>query len=89
MNKSTLISKVSKETGLSQIIVGECLKSILNVILNTLNEGDKVSINKFGSFSVKTHNEKKMINPQNGKPYTVPSKKVIKFRSTSNAKLDG
>lgn len=82
MNRLELIKIVSEKTDTPQTKVGSCLNAILESIVEALNGGEKVTLNKFGTFFTRERPEKKSVNPKTRVPVFLEAKKVVKFRAT-------
>ncbi|NDV80294.1 HU family DNA-binding protein, partial [Dysgonomonas sp. 511] len=63
MTKKDIIKKVSKQTGVSQNNTKIVLESILEVIQSSLKEGERITIQNFGTFHVKEFGERNAWNP--------------------------
>lgn len=57
--------------------------SLLDIIGDTLADGQKVTISGFGTFGTRTHDARVMDNPRGGEPLDVQSGRVPTFRSGS------
>lgn len=79
MNKTELIKKVSDRTGLTQVCVSKIFDTIIEEIANALGERQKVTIMKFGTFSLQQRSKRRGRNPQTGETMEVPAKTVTKF----------
>ncbi len=83
MNKGNLIEKIAKDCDMSKAATEQVLKSILGTITEAVEEGDKVTLIGFGTFSVTERAARKGRNPQTGKTIQIPAKKVVKFKAGS------
>ena len=52
MNKADLISAVAAEAGLSKVDAKKAVEAFVSTVTKALQEGDKVSLIGFGTFSV-------------------------------------
>jgi len=86
MKKEELVSKVSSETGMTQIQVSRVLETMINTIEDELLGGGSVVIREFGTFYVKKRAPKRMINPANGEVYEIPERKAAVFKTGSRLK---
>jgi DNA-binding protein HU-beta len=73
MNKTELINGVATKSGLTKAQSEKAIKATFQSIEDALAEGDKVQIIGFGTFEVKTREERKGRNPQTGNEITIPS----------------
>lgn len=58
----------------------QVLESILEIIKNTLENGEDVLITGFGKFYVKEKRERKGRNPQTGEDLMLGSRRVVGFK---------
>ncbi|MCD6237874.1 MAG: HU family DNA-binding protein [Thermotogae bacterium] len=80
MNKTDVIDKVSKATGMKKKDSKVAVEAVLNTISGALSKGEKVQLIGFGTFEVRRRKARDSINPQTRKKIKIPSKKVPKFR---------
>ena len=64
MTRSQLITKVSQNTGLQEAQVGLVMDDIVESIVQSLKQGDKVTIAGFGRFEMRTRKTKAFTNPK-------------------------
>lgn len=79
MNKQELIDQVAGITGLEKKKTKEVLDAFLWSVSKKLEEGGEVKLSKFGSFSVKQHQEREGRNPSTGERLVIPARKRVKF----------
>lgn len=79
MNKTELINEVASRSELSKKDVTKAVDAVLDVLLNTLKEGDKVQLIGFGNFEVKERAARKGRNPQTGEEIEIAASKVPSF----------
>lgn len=60
----------------------EQVKQVIEVIKNTTRSGDKITLQGFGTFVIKTRAARNGKNPQTGEPITIPAKTVLTFKAT-------
>jgi len=84
MNKTELITKLAKKTGLTQAKAAEAVDAVFNankgLIAVELGAGRKVTLPGFGGFSVRKRAARQGRNPATGVAIKIPAKKVVKFR---------
>ena len=80
MNKSGLIEAISQETKLPQREAGAILNTILDLMTETLVNGDSIELRGFGSFVVKEYKSYQGRNPKTGQKIKVPPKKLPFFK---------
>ena len=86
MNKTELIVRLAEEWQASKKQTGVMLEQFLNVISNTLKNGDDIKIIGFGSFKVSKVEAKIVTNPQNKQKIEVKSYKRVRFSPGANLK---
>ena len=87
MNKSELIDAMAADAGISKGSAKKALESFVSNVSGTLNQGGRVSLVGFGSWSVSNRAAREGRNPQTGKSISIASKNVVKFKP--GAELDG
>jgi DNA-binding protein HU-beta len=81
MNKTQLVKRMSNDTGLSQATAGTALQSVLDAITETIQDGEKVLLVGFGTFSVAERSAREGRNPSTGKKIKIPARKAVKFKA--------
>ncbi len=81
MNKSELISAVSKKTGLTKKQGAEVVEAFVETVKETLKDGEKVSIVGFGTFEVRERAARSGINPQTKEKIEIPASKAPAFKA--------
>ena len=64
MTRSQLITKVARQTGLPVAQVENVLATIIDTVIDTLKQGDKVTIAGFGRFEMRDRKTKAYTNPK-------------------------
>ncbi len=86
MKKSTLIRRVSAETGVPYSTVKTVLDAALDEIADCLNDGERVVLSGFGTFALRPYRARQWVNPQNGEPVDIPAALRPGFVSSSSLK---
>ena len=87
MNKSDLIKKISEITdSLNEEDLEQTVNIILKLISNSLNNGDRVEIRNFGTFSVRSRDQRISRNPKTGTSVLVEPKNHPYFRASKYLK---
>ncbi len=84
MNKAELVEAVAEQTGLTKKASREAMDAVISAIVDSLANGDKVTLVRFGSFKVMTRKSRRGRNPQTGEEIQIPTKKVPKFEPGKN-----
>ncbi len=80
MNKGEFIDRLSDRTSLTKKEARKLLDSVLDLIQETLLQGEEVKLVGFGKFAVRARKASSRINPQTKRPIQVASKVVPLFR---------
>lgn len=81
MNKSELVSAIAAASGLTKADSKKAMDATFDAIAKALEEGDKVALLGFGTFSINERPARKGINPATKEEIQIPAKKVIKFKA--------
>ena len=83
MNKSDLIKKLSENThSLYEDDSEKTVNTILHLISSCLSNGDRVEIRNFGTFSVRSRDQRISRNPKTGTSVLVEPKNHPYFRAS-------
>ncbi len=92
MNKTQLVEKVARKTGLTL----KDAKTVVDVIFSTvpkegiiaseLNAGRRVQITGFGTFQTRKRKKREGRNPQTGEPITIPATRFPAFSAGRSLK---
>ncbi|GHT95499.1 DNA-binding protein HU-beta [Alphaproteobacteria bacterium] len=86
MNKSELVKAVSEKTELSQGDVEKFLNGFMKVVIETLANGQEISLVGFGSFSRVERSARTGRDFKTGESTTVPAYRTVKFKPGKNLK---
>ena len=81
MNKADLINAVAEKTGLSKKDSESAVAAVVDVITESLVQGDKVQLVGFGSFEVKQRAARLGRNPKTKEELKIPASKVPVFKA--------
>ena len=81
MNKQELVKKIAERTNVSDQTARDLLKATLDVIVETVAEGDDVLLVGFGRFGSKNRAERIGRNPQTGEPLVIKAKTMPTFKA--------
>ena len=83
MNKSDLIKQISENAdSLNEDDLEQTVNIILQLISDSLNNGDRVEIRNFGTFSVRSRDQRISRNPKTGTSVLVEPKNHPYFRAS-------
>lgn len=80
LNKAELIQAIGVKADIANTQASKVLNAFLEVITETLQAGESVTLVGFGSFEVRARAERQARNLQTGKPMTIPAKKAPAFK---------
>jgi len=84
MNKADLVNSVTADLNasdfdLKRADVSRVVEATIDTIINSVVNGDKVSILGFGSFESRERSARQGLNPKTGDPIHIPAKRVPAF----------
>jgi integration host factor subunit beta len=87
MNKSDLVNKISnKSDSFTEDDIDKSVNSILELISKSLSKKQRVEIRNFGTFSIRSREERLSRNPKTGTSVLVEAKNHPYFRTSKNLK---
>lgn len=81
MNKSELSGALAAKTGFSKKDAEKAVNSLIEVITETLQAGEKVQVVGFGSFEVKDRPARTARNPRTGEEIKIQASKAPVFKA--------
>lgn len=86
MSKVEIVSKIAEASGLTMDAAEKTLDVTIQVIMDTLSQGNMVSLVGFGNFGVKKRKARKVRNPQTGQEMMTQAKVVPYFKAGKGLK---
>ena len=86
MQKTDFIKAVVDKTGVAQKETGTIINAMLDVIAAQLAAGEKVTLTGFGTFEVRSRQEREGVNPQTRAKIIIPATKTPGFSASSTLK---
>ena len=80
MTKADLIEQVYLKVGLPRTESVELVEQVLEIIKETLEQGENVKISGFGSFNIREKRPRRGRNPQTGEPLEITQRKILSFK---------
>lgn len=80
MNKSELISAISAKTGSKKREVEPILNAVIDTIIETVANEEKVHLMGFGTFECYSRKERTGRDPRNGENIVIPAAKIPTFK---------
>ena len=81
MNKTELIAAVAERSGLSKKDAERAVLSALDIITDTLRDGERVQLVGFGAFEVRVRPPHKGHNPMTREEIDIPASKAPAFKA--------
>ena len=86
LTKKEIINSIYMQIGFSKKISENLLEDVFQILLKNIISQKKVKIAKFGTFTLKKKNQRIGRNPKTKELAKISSRKVIKFKPSSNFK---
>ena len=80
MTKADIVNEISKTTGIEKANVLETIEKFMEIVKDSLANGQNVYLRGFGSFNVKIRKEKTARNISKGTTIIIPEHKVPTFK---------
>ena len=81
MNKTELVAAVAEKSGLTKKDAEKAVSSVIDVIVESVANGEKVQVVGFGTFEVSERAAREGRNPQTGETMTIAASKSPKFKA--------
>ena len=91
LTKAHIIESIHDQLGLPKKNCSEIFETLLDIMKNSLANGDEVLISGFGKFCVKDKKERRGRNPATGSDMILNQRRVVTFRCSSvlRSKING
>jgi integration host factor subunit alpha len=86
MKKADIANTLFERVGISRKESGQILEMTLDLIKDTLKEGETVKLAGFGNFVIRKKNERNGRNPKTGQKIGITPRKVISFKASQGFK---
>ncbi len=80
MNKAQFVEAIALDANISKIDARKAVDAMIRVTVQSLREGERLTLTGLGTFSVQQKSERVGRNPRTGAAEKIPPRKVIKFR---------
>ncbi|WP_456387304.1 HU family DNA-binding protein [Desulfolithobacter sp.] len=80
MNKSDLIESIASAANISKVAAERGLNGMLASMSRAMEEGERVTLVGFGSFSIVDRAPRVGRNPKTGEAVRIPPRRAVKFR---------
>ena len=82
-NKAELISAMAAGADMTKADATKALNAFLDVVMDALKKGEKVTLVGFGTLSVAERAARTGINPATKETIEIPARKVVKFKPST------
>uniref|UniRef100_A0A061RDM9 DNA-binding protein HU-beta n=1 Tax=Tetraselmis sp. GSL018 TaxID=582737 RepID=A0A061RDM9_9CHLO len=91
IGKKELVKRVAERAGVEIKVTDAVVSKLLDTIVETVTEGEKIAIPGFGTYEAKTRSPRTGRNPRTGEPLQIPAKRVPYFSAgkTFKDKVNG
>jgi DNA-binding protein HU-beta len=79
MNKEQLLAQIAEKTTITKKQANQILDALTSSIMETVAQGDLISLIGFGSFEARDRKEREGRNPSTQEPITLPATRVPAF----------
>lgn len=86
MNKSELVARVARDTGLTKADVLRALDAVLEQVARSLKKGEAVKLVDFGTFLVSRRKPRAAYNPHTGQAMRIPARRWPRFAAGKGLK---
>ena len=83
MKKNNLVEHMAICAGISKVSAQIALEAFLEATSKSLQNGNKVSLTGFGTWSVYERSARIGRNPKTNEPLAIPAKNTVKFKASS------
>ena len=82
MNKAQLVEAIALDANISKIDARKAVDAIIRVTVQSLREGERLTLTGLGTFSVQQKAARVGRNPRTGAAVKIPPRGAVKFRPT-------
>ncbi len=86
MNKTEIIEAMADSADISKAAAGRALDGMVEAIVNSMKQGEQVSLVGFGTFSVRDRAAREGRNPQTGETILIKASKIPSFKAGKGLK---
>lgn len=80
MNKTELMEAIAEKANMSKKDTENCMSAFVNVVSDTLANGDKVQWTGFGTFELRQRAARKGVNPSTGEKIDIAASNAPAFK---------
>jgi len=79
MNKEQLVAKIAEKASVTKKEANQILDATIEIVVDTVVEGEKLTLVGFGTFEARERKERQGRNPQTGEVITIAATRVPVF----------
>lgn len=83
MTKADIVERITNVSAFTKAESINIVESLLEIIKDTLADGETLKVSGFGSFVVKEKNDRRGRNPQTGEEITIEARRVLTFKPSA------
>lgn len=80
VTKADLVTRIAADTGLKKVDAEKALEAMTSAIQGALQDGKKVTLVGFGTFSIADRKARMGRDPQTKKPIRIPASRAVRFK---------
>jgi len=80
MNKEDLVQSIACAANISKVAAEKGLNGMLSTMTDAMEDGERVTLVGFGSFSIVDRASRLGRNPKTGEAVPIPPRRAVKFR---------
>ena len=80
LTKAEIVEEVNEKLGLTKKDIARVIDLFFDIVKDGLKDGKHIELRGFGTFEVKTREEREARNPKTGESVVVPKRRVPYFR---------
>ncbi len=86
MTKAQLVELMAAKSGLTKADSSRALEAFQDVVAESLQKGEKITLTGFGSFSISKRAAREGRNPRTGLPVKIAARNSVSFKAGSKLK---
>src|SRR6478672_8144070 len=88
MRKNEIVHRMHQEAEISEQNAALLLDWVLKLVRSTLQQGERISVPKFGVFTVRSKNPRPGRNPRTGEAIMIKARRVVIFHASAQLKAE-
>ena len=88
MPKADVARRIHRQAGISETESAKLLECVLELLKNTLQAGEPITISGFGKFTVRSKRARQGRNPRTGEAVMIAARRVVSFHPSLRLKTE-